>query len=189
MNRRRTGLAWAVAAVLSLGLASHADDAASASNAPPREYADFGGKWKLDLPASRSPELNRLLEIQGASWWEQSLVNQTELYLTIRQESNVVLRLESRSKLQNQTETLFLDGRTKISTNLHGEAVESHTVWTPDRQAVKTTAQIRTAAKKPATLLLIRSLAPDRSSMFVTTELIVETNAPIRAVRVFRRDN
>lgn len=189
MTRRRLRQGWIGVTVMSLGLALWAEEAAPGRNALPRAYADFGGRWKLDLDASRSPELDRIMDIQGASWWEKSLANKTEVYQTITQESNLVLRFEVRSTVKNQTDTLYLDGRTKITTNLHGEAIESHTVWTSDGQALKTTAQIRTAAKKPATLLLIRTLSPDRSAIYVTTELIVETNAPIKAVRIFRREN
>ena len=166
-----------------------ATDAEPNAPAPlPTVYTDFSGAWKLDAEASRSEALDKIMEIQGANSFQRSLANRNVVHQTIRQQSNAVLCVTVRSAFQDRTETQYLDGRLVVATNRMGKAIETHAVWVQDGKGIETKANVETAAKEPATLVATRTLTADRKTMNLTAELIVNTNAPIKAVRVFHRE-
>ena len=151
------------------------------------EFADFTGTWDLDLPASRSKGLDEIMKLQGLNWVERRVAGQTSVRHAIRQESNLVLRVDIKSSLQNRSETQYLDGRETMSVNRRGESIATTTSWTNEGAKIVTTAPVKTDDGRSGQVFMTRWLSEDGKTMYLGTEYRLKDQAPLEAVRVFRK--
>ena len=151
------------------------------------ELADFTGTWDLDLPASRSKGLDEIMKLQGLNWVERMVAGQTAVRHCIRQESNLVLRVDIQSSLQNRTETQYLDGRETMTVNRHGESIPTTTSWTNGGTRIVTRAPVKTDDGRTGQVVVTRWLGEDGKTMYLGTEYRLKDQAPVEAVRVFHK--
>ena len=151
------------------------------------EWADFTGTWDLDLPASRSKALDEIMKLQGLNWVERTVAGQTSVRHCIRQESNLVLRVDIRSSLQNRSEIQYLDGRETMSVNRRGEPIPTTTSWTNEGAKIVTTAPVKTGDGRSGQVLVSRWLGKDGKTMYLGTEYRLKGQPPLEAVRVFHK--
>ena len=183
----RVVLFGCVAAILLVATVGLTSEHEKTKEEPESGKVDFTGTWRLDLEASRSKALDEIMVIQGLNRVERAMANVTVVTQIIRQDTNDVLYIDIRSPFLNRTEIQYLDGREATSTNRHGKAVCTVTIWNEDKSALITKADIETADGKPAQLTITRKLSPDQKTMYLVTEFQIKDHECLQAVRVFHR--
>ena len=183
----RVVLFGCVAAILLVATVGLTSEHEKPKEKPGSGKVDFTGTWRLDLEASRSKALDEIMVIQGLNRAERAMVNVTVVTQIIRQDTNDVLHIDIRSPFLSRTEIQYLDGREATSTNRHGKAVCTVTMWSEDKSALITKADIETADGKPARLTITRKLSQDQKTMYLVTEFKVKDRECLQSVRVFYR--
>jgi hypothetical protein len=152
-------------------------------------YPDFTGTWALDLDASRGKDLDEIMKRQGMNYFERLIARSTPVKNIIRQESNALLRIEVQSQLENRMEIQYLDDREQVSTNRHGQAVISKTMWSTNSDAVITRTMLAPGSGAVLDLSATRTLANDGKMMRLHIEVIDPGQRVLEADRIFQRES
>lgn len=142
---------------------------------------DFSGTWKLDLKASRLPEL--LMDMQGMGWAERRvgrMISNTQIIT----QTETALDIQTQSPLGSRQETLRLDGHPQITTYKRIGEVTLSSCWDGPIQITQT---LMNTPKGAVTVIGRRRLEPDRQTMVIELEVNTEDGRQQIVERVFRR--
>ncbi len=142
---------------------------------------DFSGTWKLDLKASRLPEL--LMDMQGMGWAERRagrLISNTQIITQTEAEIDIQIK----SPFGTRQELLRLDGQPQIVTSRRVGEMTLSSYWDGPIQVTRTDMN---TPKGAVTLIGRRRLEPDQQTMVIELEINTEDGRRQIVERVFRR--
>jgi hypothetical protein len=148
-------------------------------------HPDFRGEWKLDLEASDS--VDPLLKAKGIGLARRLAMANLPITHVIRGDHTRLSITVKMPPFIEQTEEQPTDGTLTKSASPEekGKLLDSQTCWSADGQSLITTT-VDEMDGKPIHLVVTRSLAPDRRTMYVDFRFTPPTGEPLKARRVFR---
>ncbi len=148
-------------------------------------HPDFRGEWQYDRSAS--DPVDPLLEAKGIGYLKRMALANLPITHVISGDHKRVRVTVKMPPFIEQTEELPTDGTPSKSASPEerGKMLDAVTRWSDDGQSLVTTA-VDEMDGKPVRLIVTRSLAPDRRTMYVDFQLHLPTGEPLKARRVFR---
>ncbi|HEY3448920.1 MAG TPA: hypothetical protein VGK67_21345 [Myxococcales bacterium] len=144
---------------------------------------DFSGTWKLDLAAS--DPLDDLLAAQGASWIERKAAGS---FVVTQKVSNKPEGLEVCVESSLGTKcNLVKAGQGWEEKETEKGKVRGRADWSEDGKALVVTTELTLKDKKPAQMIVTRSLEDEGKTTVQTLELKIKDGKAYKARRILRR--
>lgn len=164
-------------------LALMAAEPATSAPAAPAPKADFTGTWKLDLAAS--DPLDEMLAAQGASWVERKAAGSFQVTQKVANKADG-LEVCVESSLGTKCNLVKAGGGWEDKETDKGK-VRARTDWSEDGKALVTTSEVTLKDKKPALMVVTRTLEDESKTTVQTIELKVKDGKSYKVRRVLRR--